>query len=167
LSGTFSKVHGGISVYTPQRPNNCNSELEKPIKAPSENFSIAGNVGVSELEQSKRHRIESEMQEGETIEKSVDVSDKGSSRFEKTRRRLFEPGTPENGPHVRSSDLCDWVNERSEEPSGFGNLPDCPTPRRLTETSVATQRSLDNVSIFVQYKSVILCLKIQKYTLSM
>jgi hypothetical protein len=149
LSGTFSKVHAGTSGYTPYKPNNCNSEIEKTLNTPCGNGTDVSNVGVSELEQNKRHRVEGEAQKSEIVDISVDTSGEGNSRFEKIRRRLFVPGTPENGLHVRSSDISDWVNERSKDPFGFGSLPGGPTPRILTDTSVETLSSLDSVSTFL------------------
>ncbi|KAF3337931.1 sister chromatid cohesion 1 protein 2 isoform X3 [Carex littledalei] len=140
----FSKVHAGDSDYTTRVPNNCNSQLEKPLNTPCENVTDINHAGDTDLQPSTTQHIESEVQESETIEKSVDISDKGTSRFEKIRRRLFEPGTPENEPYGRSADLSDWVNERSGHPSGFGTLPDGPTPRILTETSDTTLSSFDS-----------------------
>lgn len=144
LAGKFSKVHAGDSDYTTRMPNNCNSQLEKPLNTPCD----INNTGDTDLEQSTTQHIASEVQESETIEKSVDISDKGTSRFERIRRRLFEPGTPENGPHGRSTDSSDWVHERSGDLSGFGSLPDGPTPRILAETSDTTPSSFDSVSNF-------------------
>lgn len=163
MAGTFSKVHAGASDYTPNRPNNRDSELEKPLNMPYENFTDVSNVGASALEQSKTYHTESEVLES-LSEKFVGASDKGTSWFKKIRRRLFEPGTPENEPHGRSSDLSDWVHGGSEDPSGFRSPPDEPTPRILTETSDTTLSFLDNVSDFAPSIDLTQCLKFRNYT---
>ncbi|KAJ3696887.1 hypothetical protein LUZ61_000592 [Rhynchospora tenuis] len=136
---TFSKVLARASAGAGYRPNYRIRELETPLNGSCENLTAVSDVGASKFEQSKTC-----LQESETVEKSVNISDKETSRFEKIKRRLFEPGTPEIGPQGRSIDSSDWVHERNNDSSGLGSLPDGATPRILTETPDATLSFLDS-----------------------